>query len=310
MDNEALQALLEALSLSPDNVPLRAHVVKEMLRSRRYDQVAEVADPLLGTSQQAVGLLALARAALVKGDAREAENHYRAAIAQDSSLIDESLEADLEASRTVRCTTSGTVEGNFEEPPVPSSVPKINFTDIGGMEQLKEQIRLNILYPMQKPEIYEAYGKKIGGGIMLYGPPGCGKTHLARATAGELGANFFTLSLNEVLNMYIGETEKNLAKLFETCRARTPSILFIDEVDALGAKRSSINNASTRWMVSHLLTEMDGIQSHNEKVLVLGATNAPWNVDSALRRPGRFDRVLFVPPPDARARAEILKLHS
>ena len=107
------------------------------------------------------------------------------------------------------------------------------------MEDLKEQLRLNIIYPMQKPEIYEAYGKRVGGGILLYGPPGCGKTHLARAVAGELGASFFSVGLNDILDMYIGVSERNLSDLFGMARSKAPSVLFIDEIDALGAKRAS-----------------------------------------------------------------------
>ena len=177
-------------------------------------------------------------------------------------------------------------------------------------QELKEELRINIIYPMQKPEIYEAYGKKVGGGILLYGPPGCGKTHLARAVAGELRANFLSIGLNDILDMYIGNSEKNLSNLFEMARSKAPSVLFIDEIDALGAKRGSNNSSNLKTMTTHFLTEMDGIHAENDKVLVLGATNEPWGVDSAFRRPGRFDKVIFVPPPDLEARIEILKLHS
>ncbi len=310
MDSDALNSLIEALRYSPDNLVLRCQVVRELLKARRYQEAGELGQPLIESEHQALGLISRARLMLLEGQPEEAADCYHTAIELDRSLVDEGLEAELEPDNTLKFTTTGDLDGDFEMPLLPSQVPTITFDDIGGMEKLKEQIRLNILYPLQKPEIYEAYGKKIGGGIMLYGPPGCGKTHIARATAGELGASFFTLSLNEILNMYVGETEKNLTHLFDSARARVPAIIFVDEVDALGSKRSSISNASIRWMVSQFLTEMDGISSNNEKLMILGATNSPWNVDSALRRPGRFDRVIFVPPPDAEARAEIMKLHS
>ena len=310
MDHDPLAALAEALKLSPENEVLRAHLVRELLKARRYQEAAATAAPLTGSHQQGVAFLAQARKALLEGNKTRASDFYRRAIAEDSNLIDEALEVELEPKQTLRMTSVGELEGGFEAPAPPSEVPRVSFEDLGGMAELKEQIKMQIIYPMQKPEIYEAYGKKIGGGILLYGPPGCGKTHLARATAGELGANFFSLALNEILDMYVGNSEKNLAELFNTARERAPSVLFIDEVDALGGKRSNHNSSATRWLVSQFLTEMDGIASNNDKLLVLGATNEPWNVDTALRRPGRFDRVMFVPPPDREARVEILKIHT
>lgn len=308
--SDPLDPLVEALNLSPDNAVLRAHVVKEFLKARKYRQLNDLASPLLESKDRPLGLLALARYQQSIGQTEKASQLYSEAIELDQSLIDEGLEADLTPDTALKVTAAGDFLSSWEVPEPPSKKPGIGFDDLGGMEDVKEQIRMNIIYPMQKPEIYEAYGKKIGGGILLYGPPGCGKTHLARATAGELGANFFSLALNEILDMYIGNSEKNLAQLFETARAKAPSVLFIDEIDAMGVKRGSVQSPSIRMMVSQFLTEMDGISSDNDKLLILGATNEPWSVDSALRRPGRFDRIIFVPPPDLVARAEILKLQA
>ena len=188
--------------------------------------------------------------------------------------------------------------------------PKISFADVGGMESLKEEIRLKILHPLANPELYKMYGKSVGGGILMYGPPGCGKTYLARATAGEAKAAFLAVGIEDVLDMWLGNSERRLHQLFETARQNTPCMLFFDEVDALGAKRSDMRASAARMLVNQFLSELDGVSHSNEGVLILAATNAPWHVDSAFRRPGRFDRVLFVPPPDAAARQDILRLAS
>jgi SpoVK/Ycf46/Vps4 family AAA+-type ATPase len=186
--------------------------------------------------------------------------------------------------------------------------PKVNFSDVGGMEKVKEEIRLKIIHPLTHPKIYKAYGKPIGGGILMYGPPGCGKTYLARATAGEIKAGFIAVGINDVLDMWIGNSERNLHELFEQARSHTPCVLFFDEVDALGASRGDMRHHAGRQLINQFLAEMDGVKTSNEGVLILAATNAPWHLDSAFRRPGRFDRLLFVPPPDAAARAAILRL--
>lgn len=186
--------------------------------------------------------------------------------------------------------------------------PKISFKDIGGMTKVKEEIQVKIIYPMTHAEMYAAYGKKIGGGILMYGPPGCGKTHIARATAGEVQARFMSIGISDVLDMWIGNSERNLHSLFDQARRSRPCVLFFDEVDALGASRSDMRQSAGRHLVNQFLAEMDGVEANNEGVLILGATNAPWHIDSAFRRPGRFDQVIFVPPPDSVARAEILKI--
>jgi SpoVK/Ycf46/Vps4 family AAA+-type ATPase len=157
--------------------------------------------------------------------------------------------------------------------------------------------------------MYRAYGKTIGGGILLYGPPGCGKTHLARATAGEIKAGFISIGIHDVLDMWIGQSERRLHEIFEQARRNQPCVLFFDEVDALGASRTDMKQSAGRHLINQFLSELDGVKSSNDGLLILGATNAPWHLDSAFRRPGRFDRILFVPPPDAAARAAVLRLH-
>jgi SpoVK/Ycf46/Vps4 family AAA+-type ATPase len=176
------------------------------------------------------------------------------------------------------------------------------------MDAVKDEIRMKIIHPLQHSDLYRAYGKTIGGGILLYGPPGCGKTYLARATAGEVQAGFLSVGINDVLDMWIGQSERNLHELFERARTSQPCVLFFDEVDALGASRTDLKQSGGRQLINQFLSELDGVSSSNEGVLILAATNAPWHLDGAFRRPGRFDRVLFVPPPDGLARAAILRV--
>ncbi len=309
MTDPMLESLLAALHVSPDNTVLRGMVVQGLVAAKRWEDVQHHAQPLLETALRAEALLALARAAAAAGETAEALRHYEEAVGLNPALGDEDLEAELHPEPPIALPML-----DFEEEQ-PASVrayagPRSSFTDVGGMDALKEQIRLNIIYPFRHPEVYAAYGKKIGGGILLFGPPGCGKTHLARATAGEIGASFYIMALDDILSKWMGETEQRLSAIFETARACAPSVIFIDEADAFGAKRSDISAPWIRAYVTQLLSEMDGIASQNQELLVLAATNAPWDVDGAFRRPGRFDRVLFVPPPDVAAREEIMKLHA
>ena len=176
------------------------------------------------------------------------------------------------------------------------------------MDAVKKEIEMKIIKPLMHPDLYKAYGKKVGGGILLYGPPGCGKTFIAKATAGQVKARFINVSLNDILDMWIGNSEKNLHDIFELARRNTPCVLFIDEIDALGASRSDMKQSSGRHLINQFLQELDGISNNNEGVLILGATNTPWNLDPAFRRPGRFDRIIFVPPPDQTSRESILRL--
>jgi SpoVK/Ycf46/Vps4 family AAA+-type ATPase len=254
---------------------------------------------LAGVGEVAQAVMAYKRAVEMDGSLADAEFAGRLGIGA-SEPNSEVLEGKVRAAR-----------GEDEDRPPSRDVerPRINFSDIGGMEKLKDEIRLKIIHPLKHPELYKAYGKPIGGGILMYGPPGCGKTYLARATAGEIAAAFLSVGINDVLDMWIGNSERNLHALFEQARDHKPCVLFFDEVDALGASRSDMRHHAGRQLINQFLAELDGVKASNEGVLILAATNAPWHLDSAFRRPGRFDRVLFVPPPDAAARAAILRLH-
>ncbi|MFI8823719.1 AAA family ATPase [Streptomyces sp. NPDC053431] len=186
----------------------------------------------------------------------------------------------------------------------------VRLADVGGMQEVKDRLEAAFLAPMRNPELRRLYGKSLRGGLLLYGPPGCGKTFIARAVAGELGAGFMSVSLSDILDMYIGTSEKNVHDIFEAARRQSPCVVFLDELDALGAKRSRTHHSGLRNVVNQLLTELDGIDGdRNEGVFVLAATNVPWDVDLALRRPGRLDRTLLVLPPDAPAREAILRYH-
>lgn len=184
---------------------------------------------------------------------------------------------------------------------------RVTFDDVVGLEEVKRQVELRIVAPFKNPEIYRAFQRKGGGGVLLYGPPGCGKTFVARATAGELGARFVSIGLHDVLDRWIGESEKAIHALFEQARRQRPTVLFFDEFDAIGGGRASGSSHFWRTIVNQLLQEMDGVAGSNEDVLVFAATNTPWAVDAAFRRPGRFDRTLMVTPPDAAAREELLR---
>ena len=183
------------------------------------------------------------------------------------------------------------------------------LADVGGMQSVKDRLNMAFLAPLRNPEIRKLYGKSLNGGLLLYGPPGCGKTYIARALAGEVGAAFMNIRISDILGQYIGESEANLHDIFETARANAPVVLFLDEIDAVGLKRSAATSSYMRALTNQLLMELDGIGSDNEGVFILAATNTPWDVDSALRRPGRFDRCVAVLPPDGPARQAVLYHH-
>lgn len=188
--------------------------------------------------------------------------------------------------------------------------PKVSLDDVGGMEAVKERLRLGFLEPLRNEELRQTFGHSMRAGLLLWGPPGCGKTFLARALAGELGLYFIHVGIADVLDMWVGSSERNVRRLFDEARRAAPAVLFIDELDALGHRRAHMrHDVSGRNVVNQLLVELDGAESDNTGLLVLGATNQPWEVDEALIRPGRFDRQVLVLPPDEEARAAILALH-
>lgn len=339
MDKNTIQSLREALNVSPDNVPLRLHLANSLLEANMLDDAEIEFKTILSQENNIKAKVGLANVYFEKGECstaivileevigkdrnnfnaqllytralvkeqsiQQAINSYKKVLAMDPNFKDDELDAALKV--TYRESDD---EYDFDEDEIAHFLekPDVNFSSVGGMDNVKREIDLKIIQPLKNPEIYKAYGKKIGGGILLYGPPGCGKTFIAKATAGQVDANFISVSLNDILDMWMGNSEKNLHEIFEIARENTPCVLFFDEIDALGASRSDMKQSSGRHLINQFLQELDGLESNNEGVLIVGATNTPWHLDTAFRRPGRFDRIIFIPPPDTDAREEIFKL--
>jgi SpoVK/Ycf46/Vps4 family AAA+-type ATPase len=188
-----------------------------------------------------------------------------------------------------------------------SDRPLLTFADVGGLEQVKRQIHRRIIAPSENPGLFQRFGRRSGGGILLYGPPGCGKTMLVRATAGEAKINFISVSISEVLDRWLGESEKRLVAAFTEAQQRKPAILFFDEIEALAGRRNYDSSSTRASLVSTFLSSFDISTTKSEGILVIAATNVPWAIDGAFRRPGRFDRMIFVPPPDKVSRLAILR---
>lgn len=337
MYEDFIKDLKEALELSPTNIPLRLRLGKcyeaifdlknaeeqyiEILRvdsknvkakealanvyftQGKYETAQIVIEEILDIQPTNFDILELHCKNLIKlEELFSAQEVYKIILELKPDYTNEEFDAKLR------------VGGNISIDEVDDDAikifekPKVSFADIGGMENVKNEISLKIIHPLKHPDLYKAYGKKVGGGILLYGPPGCGKTHIARATAGEINANFINVGINEVLDMWMGNSERNLHEIFETARKNTPCVIFIDEIDALGANRNDMAKSGGRTLINQFLAELDGLDSNNDGILVLGATNTPWHLDPAFRRPGRFDRIIFVAPPDEQARKEIFDL--
>ena len=307
MDERLIESLTTAVRAAPGDLPLRLHLAGLLLDAGRAAEAVEhVATVLAAEPGSAPARELMARA-------------VGAPPSPGSSPTPSSAEPgpagfDWGAAESELGATVGPmfVDGGGEDAgPAPYDVERagVRLADVGGLTEVKKRLQASFLAPLRNPELRQLYGKSLRGGLLLYGPPGCGKTYLAKAVAGELGAAFLHVSLADVLDMYIGQSERNVKELFEVARSSAPCVLFLDELDAIGQKRSLNRSSGARTTVNQLLTELDGVGSENEGVFVLAATNHPWDVDPALRRPGRLDRTLLVLPPDREAREAILRTH-
>jgi transitional endoplasmic reticulum ATPase len=345
VDDATLAALHLALEASPDNVVLRLTLLRAHAERCEHEAALALADgcPLerLGsaerrllasvwlhagrleralaacTDEEPATLLLRARILVEDGRREAAAAAYREAVAANPTLEDPALrdavglqakQAAANEGARLRVVANDDTDATEVDRLLHPPVRRVSFSDVAGLDDVKMQIERRIILPFKKPTIFARFKKRIGGGILLYGPPGCGKTLLARATAGECKAEFFSVDISDVLDMYIGESERKLHALFERAREKAPSVLFFDELEALASKRQFTREGTSSKLVSQFLAEMDGFSRNNQGVLVLGATNTPWGLDPAFRRPGRFDRVQFVPPPDRAARVAILRL--
>ncbi len=192
---------------------------------------------------------------------------------------------------------------------IPIERSTTNFSDVAGLDDVKDEIRKEIIYPLIRPDLAKEFGRKGGGNILLYGPPGCGKTYMAKATIGECGASFFNVNMSDIIKSGVENGARILHEIFTEACKNSPSIVFIDEIDAIGGKKSNAGYVE-KIFIDQLFTEMDGVESMNENVLFIAATNAPWAIEPAFRRSGRFTKQIFIPPPDLNARIEIFKIHT
>jgi len=304
-DSPLIASLTAALDARPDDVPLRLHLAGLLLDAGRDAEAISHAALALQQEPENTDAKAFMQRAL---RAEPSPTSAPPAGTVDWSQYEQQF-ADAVPPRFAKADDEPDPVLGERDRIFDVELSTVRLADVGGMTDVKKRLELAFLGPLRNPDLRKLYGKSLRGGLMLYGPPGCGKTFLARAVAGEMGAKFLSLSIVDVLDLWIGNSERNLHELFQAARRNAPCVLFLDEIDALGHKRSQLNSSAMRTLGNQLLAELDGMEGNNEGVFVLAATNTPWDVDPALRRPGRLDRVVLVLPPDGDARAAILEYH-
>ncbi|MCV9386952.1 AAA family ATPase [Reichenbachiella ulvae] len=300
---------LDLLAQDPSNHQAKLGLAKSYFGKGNFSTSAVVLEELIKQNPKDVdAYVLLCKTFMAENNLSEAVNTFQHIKTLNPNFQDQEIESKLLINQEIEPDTKDDQLTDDLETRIFGKSKKTTFQDVGGMEYEKEEISLKIIHPLSHKELYESYGKKIGGGILFYGPPGCGKTFLAKATAGEIDSDFISVGIDDILDMYHGQSEKKLNLLFEKARAMSPCVLFFDEIDALGANRNDLRSSAGRNLINQFLAELDGIDSKNDGILVIGATNAPWHLDSAFRRPGRFDRMIFVQPPSLESRTEIFNL--
>jgi SpoVK/Ycf46/Vps4 family AAA+-type ATPase len=305
-----LDSLRKAVEAMPDDVPLRAHLATMLMSAGLRDEAVRQAGAVLQRepgNEAALALLQNPGPSPMQGQepTQPADREY------DWSQAESEVK-DLLPPMFVSGGPDDRAAATGDDPAArafDAEQTELRLADVAGMAEVKRRLEAAFLAPMRNPELRRLYGKSLRGGLLLYGPPGCGKTFIARAVAGELKARFMPVSFADVIDAFVGQSERNIHEMFSMARRHAPCVLFLDEVDALGQKRSQLRNTPMRSAVNQLLLELDDVTGSNEGVFLLAATNHPWDVDSALRRPGRFDRTLLVLPPDEPAREAIFKYH-
>jgi SpoVK/Ycf46/Vps4 family AAA+-type ATPase len=323
-DPALLASLRRAVEAMPTDVGLRLHLATLLLDAGQRDDAIREAGAILQldpANAQALALITGAGAPAADPGAEQSahagseparpEFDWRAAESELADVLPPRFVSSDGAASSGAEDASDADDGTGPLDDLPFDVEHsaLRLADVAGMKEVKQRLEAAFLAPMRNPELRRLYGKSLRGGLLMYGPPGCGKTFIARAVAGELGARFLAVSFADIVDSMLGQSERNIHELFGLARRSAPCVLFLDEVDAIGQKRTQLRHTPMRAVVNQLLLELDDMTGSNEGVFVLAATNHPWDLDSALRRPGRFDRTLLVLPPDQPARAAIFRFH-
>jgi SpoVK/Ycf46/Vps4 family AAA+-type ATPase len=308
-EDPVIRELSAAVDRSPEVVELRVHLAGLLADRGRYAEALGHCSAALTQDAGNAGALSLLQRCSAALAGEPAAKQPAANPSFDWSVAEEQV-ADIIEPAFVETPAEQDADAVNENDYEVVQRIRVRLDDVAGMTDVKQQIELSLLGPIRNPELMKAYKVSARGGLLLFGPPGCGKTYIAKAISGELGASFYQVGIADVLHHWFGESERSIRSIFDSARRNAPCVLFFDEVDALGHRRSALSGSSgLRPVVNTLLEEMDSATSTNTGVYVLGATNAPWDVDPALRRPGRFDRMIFVGLPDAEARAGIIRSH-